>query len=267
MLDAYPANKQLQKSLKFFYTPRWRTCEAGVPVGPNSSSPTNTKQLLNIYSTPKAGFEILSEPEALYIHLLFGLKDRYIGMLEANFSSIILSSFKALDVHWEQLVEDIEKGVVNPKLNIDVNIREELNKLLTPDPGRAHELREALKLGQDGLAKRIWPDCHLVLASDTGSFELPANILRESYCKGLPIYSPLYAASEGLLGVNIWPLQYPSRYLLAPQSMFFEFIPVEHCKEEQPQTLFLDQVCHLLVGSISKLSCSAVINLNCNSIS
>jgi hypothetical protein len=51
-------------------------------------------QVLSIYSTPRPGFEILSEPEALYIHLLFGLKDKYIGMLEANFSSIILIAFR-----------------------------------------------------------------------------------------------------------------------------------------------------------------------------
>lgn len=66
--------------------------------------------------------------------------------------------------------------------------------------------------------------------------------LREIYCHQTPIYSPLYAASEGLLGVNIWPKERPSRYLLAPSSMFFEMIPVEKCEEEQPETLFLDQV-------------------------
>ncbi|KAK3099344.1 hypothetical protein FSP39_003018 [Pinctada imbricata] len=242
MLQAFPDSRKLQKSLKFFYTPRWRTCEAGVPVGPNSSSPTNTRQLLNVYSTPKAGFEILSEPEALYIHLLFGMKDKHIGMLEANFSSIILSSFKALDIHWKDIIEDIEKGRVNPNLKIDDDVRNELDKVLKPDSSRAQELREAFEGGPIGLAKRIWPNCHLMLAADSGSFELPANILRETYCKNLPIYSPLYAASEGLLGVNVWPLKHPSHYLLAPKSMFFEFIPVEHCKEDQPATLFLDQV-------------------------
>jgi hypothetical protein len=50
-----------------------------------------------------------------------------------------------------------------------------------------------------------------------------------------PIYSPLYAASEGLLGVNIWPQDKPSKYMLVPGYMFFEFIPVENCEEHQPK--------------------------------
>lgn len=242
LLQAYPESKQIQKSLKFFYTPRWRESDGGLPIGPNSSSPTNSKQVLSIYSTPRPGFEILSEPEALYIHLLFGLKDKYIGMLEANFSSIILIAFRALELQYESIINDIELGIVKPDLKISDDVRDELNKLLNPDKKRANELREAFKGGVSGLARRIWPECHLVLSADTGVFSLPASILQDTYCKGIPIYSPLYAASEGLLGVNIWPQDKPSKYMLVPGYMFFEFIPVENCEEHQPKTLFMDQI-------------------------
>lgn len=243
LLKTFPENNNLQKTLKFFYTPKWRKSECGILIGPNSSSPTNSKHLLNIYSTPKAGFEILREPEALYVHLLFGLADKSLGMLEANFSSLILSSFDALYRYWSDIADDIERGEVNPKLNIDESVRKELNAALTPNPQRANEIRDVMKTGSKvGIGKRLWPDCNLILSADSGSFDLPAKILRETYCKGIPIYSPLYAASEGLLGLNIWPKNHPSRYLLAVQSMFFEFIPVEHSKEDQPSTLFMDQV-------------------------
>lgn len=244
LLKAFPENNNLQKTLKFFYTPKWRKSECGILIGPNSSSPTNSKHLLNIYSTPKAGFEILSEPEALYVHLLFGLRDKSLGMLEANFSSIILSSFDALYQNWSDIADDIERGEVKSNLKIDESVREELNNALTPNPQRANEIRDIMKSGSKvGIGKRLWPDCNLILAADSGSFDLPAKLLRETYGKGIPIYSPLYAASEGLLGLNIWPRNQPSLYLLALQSMFFEFIPVEHCNEDQPQTLFMDQVC------------------------
>ncbi|XP_061164020.1 GH3 domain-containing protein-like isoform X1 [Saccostrea echinata] len=243
LLREFPENNNLQKTLKFFYTPQWRKSECGILIGPNSSSPTNSKHLLNIYSTPKAGFEILSEPEALYIHLLFGLRDKSLGMLEANFSSIILSSFDALYQNWSELADDIERGEVNPKLDIEESIRNELNSCLTPDPQRAKEIREIMKTkSKVGIGKLLWPDCNLVLAADSGSFDLPAKILRETYCKGIPIYSPLYAASEGLLGLNIWPKKHPSQYVLAAQSIFFEFIPVELSNEDQPKTFFMDEV-------------------------
>lgn len=242
LLQSLPENKRIQKSLKLFYTPRWRESAGGLPIGPNSSSPTNSKALLSIYSTPKPGFEVLSEPEALYIHLLFGLKDKYLGMVEANFASIVLIAFQALEMQYKSLIEDIELGRINPDLKITDETRNELNKLLSPDKNRANELREAFKGGAAGLVKRVWPTCHLILAADTGVFALPASILIETYCKGISMYSPLYAASEGLLGVNIWPEDKPSKYMLVPGYMFFEFIPVQHCDEDQPQTLFLDQV-------------------------
>ncbi|XP_056012730.1 GH3 domain-containing protein-like isoform X2 [Ostrea edulis] len=243
LLKDFAESNNLLKTLKFFYTPRWRKSESGILVGPNSSSPSNSKHLLNIYTTPKAGFEILSEPQALYIHLLFGLRDKSLGMLEANFSSIVLSSFDALYQNWSDIADDIERGEVNLKLNINESVRKELNNDLTPDPQRAKEIRDIMKSGSKmGIGQLLWPECNLILAADSGSFDLPAKILRETYCKGIPIYSPLYAASEGLLGVNIWPKEHPSHYVLAVNSMFFEFIPMDHSSEDQPKTVFIDQV-------------------------
>jgi hypothetical protein len=242
MSDAFPGFGNNQKDMKFFYTPKLRTSECGIPVGPNSSSPANSKRILSMYSTPEAGYEVLSEPEALYIHLLFGLKDKNLGIIEANFASLVYSSFRALDSNWDSLISDIENGSVSENIQIDDSVRQKLNKLMSPDPKRAAELREARAKGVTGLAPRIWPNLHFVMTADSGTFELYANRLREIYCKEIPIYSPLYAASEGLLGINIWPKERPSRYLLAPKSMFFEFIPVQNCEEEQPKTLFMDEV-------------------------
>lgn len=247
MLKMFSLNKRLQKTLKIFYTPRWRKSEGGLPIGPNSSSPTSTKAVLNLYSTPKAGLNILSEPEALYVHLLFGLIDKDLGSLEANFSSTIYSAFKALEIHKESLIHDIENGRISETIQIDEGIREELNSLLNPNPIRSKEMREAMSQGPEGLAKRLWPNCEVVLCCDTGAFELQAEMLKDTYCKGMEIYSPLYAASEGLIGINIWPDQKPSRYLLVPQTLFYEFIPIENSLEDQPKTLLIDQV---KVGSV-----------------
>ncbi|KAJ8297381.1 hypothetical protein KUTeg_023912 [Tegillarca granosa] len=242
MMKAFPANKQLQKILKFFYTPRWRKSESGLLIGPSSSTPTNTRAILNLYSTPKEGLNILDEPVALYIHLLFGLRERDIGTIEANFSSTIYTAFKALEYHKETLVHDIMFGCLNSKLEIDKETRNDLESLLIPDPERAKEIKGAFSKGSEGLAKRLWPNCHLVLCCDTGSFALQADMLRESFCKGIHIYSPIYSASEGLIGLNIWPNEKPSRYLLLPETLFYEFIPIENTVMEQPKPLFLEEV-------------------------
>ncbi|ESP00098.1 hypothetical protein LOTGIDRAFT_206174 [Lottia gigantea] len=228
MTEFFPKSNRFQKHLKFFYDPiKWRESDSGIKIGPNSSSPSNSKSVLFMYTTPIPAYKVLNEPEALYLHLLFGLKERNLGMIEANFSSIVYNSFVSLENHWDDLVNDIEK---------------ELTAVLKPDPQRAAELKEAKKDGPTGLMKRIWPECNLVIGADSGSFELYATKLRETYLKGIPLYSPIYAATEGLLGINIWPREYPSKYMLIPTVQFYEFIPIADCDLDQPDTLLMNQV-------------------------
>ena len=51
-----------------------------------------------------------------------------------------------------------------------------------------------------------------------------------------------YTYVSGLLGVNIWPTELPSKYLLHPRAMFFELIPVDKSEEDQPDTVLLHDV-------------------------
>ena len=65
----------------------------------------------------------MTEPEALYVHLLFALKDRNLGTLEANFAQLVYSGLYALEAQWKLLVDDIELGRVNPDLEINGDVR------------------------------------------------------------------------------------------------------------------------------------------------
>ncbi|XP_059494854.1 GH3 domain-containing protein isoform X2 [Stegostoma tigrinum] len=242
MLDVYPRTRNLQWTAAFYYSPDWTKSESGIPIGSNLPSLMTSMLKLTMYSTPAAGFEIATEPEALYVHLLFALKDRTLGMLEAHFASTVYHSFALLQNKWEQLIEDIRLGQVNPKLKITGDVRLKLEARLKPDPQRASELAAEFEIGFRGIARRVWPHLNLVLSVDSGSHELYGSHLKCFYCQGVPIYSPVYAATEGLIGVNLWPGKEKRHYLLCPHSMFFEFIPVDLCSEEQPQTLFLDEV-------------------------
>ncbi|KAK7475298.1 hypothetical protein BaRGS_00033445 [Batillaria attramentaria] len=242
MVDAFPDTQFLNRDLKIFYNPTWRTSASGIKVGPNSSSPSESKSLLHTYSTPEPAYDILSEAEALYVHLLFALRDRHLGMIEANFASLIYNAFKTLEHEVPNLIQDIERGTLNPNLNIKGEIREKLEALLSPDPARAEQIRKAFSEGIEGVAKRVWPELHILLCCDTGTFTLYGKKLRETFCKGVPLYSPIYGASEGLIGINIWPTDLPSCYLLHPWVQFFEFIPVDNCDQDQPATLLLHQV-------------------------
>ncbi|XP_035467826.1 GH3 domain-containing protein [Scophthalmus maximus] len=242
MRQAFPATDSLQRTTKFFYTPTFRQSEAGIRIGPNSSTPASSRHMLNLYTTPAPAFEVLNEKDTLYLHLLFALKDRSVGMLESNFASTVFYAFSALQERWQELVGDIEQGKVSSALNLEPSVRVSLEALMKPDPERAAQLRAHFQDGFKGIAKRLWPHLHLVLAVDSGSNQIYGEMLRENYCQGVPFYSPFYAATEGLIGVNLWPQEPNRRYLLCPRSMFCEFLPESSLEEETPHTLLMEEV-------------------------
>lgn len=60
MQQAFPETKSLQRTTKFFYTPTFRQSEAGIPIGPNSSTPASSRHILNLYTTPEPAFKVQS---------------------------------------------------------------------------------------------------------------------------------------------------------------------------------------------------------------
>lgn len=60
MQQAFPETKSLQRTTKFFYTPTFRQSEAGIPIGPNSSTPASSCHILNLYTTPAPAFKVQS---------------------------------------------------------------------------------------------------------------------------------------------------------------------------------------------------------------
>lgn len=242
MREAFPETESLQRTTKFFYTPTFRQSEAGIPIGPNSSTPASSRHMLNLYTTPAPAFEVPSEKDTLYLHLLFALKDPSVGTLESNFASTVFYAFAALQERWQELAEDIERGTVSNALALDPKVRSRLEALMKPDPKRASQIRAHFQDGFRGIAKRLWPNLNLVLAVDSGSNQIYGEMLRDSYCQGVPFYSPFYAATEGLIGVNLWPEEPSRRYLLCPRSMFCEFLPESSLEQDDPQTLLMQEV-------------------------
>uniref|UniRef100_A0A8C7YC91 GH3 domain containing n=1 Tax=Oryzias sinensis TaxID=183150 RepID=A0A8C7YC91_9TELE len=242
MREAFPETDSLQRTAKLFYTPTFRQSEAGIPIGPNSSTPASSRHMLNLYTTPAPAFEVPSEKDTLYLHLLFALKDPTVGTLESNFASTVFYAFAALQERWQELVEDVHSGTISSSLSLEPKVRTSLEALMKADPQRAAQLQSHFQGGFSGIAKRLWPHLHLVLAVDSGSNQIYGEMLRDHYCKGVPFYSPFYAATEGLIGVNLWPQESKRRYLLCPRSMFCEFLPESSLEEETPRTLLMEQV-------------------------
>lgn len=99
--------------------------------------------------------------------------------------------------HWEELVDDVESGRISSGLHLEAPLRSQLKKRMKPDPVRGAEFRAAVTEGFEGIALRLWPGLRLIHAVDSGPHQIYGEYLRQRYCKGVPFYSSLYAASEG----------------------------------------------------------------------
>ncbi|CAL1155246.1 unnamed protein product [Cladocopium goreaui] len=234
------ATETLQRSLKLAFRAQKLQLDSGVVLGcKRAPDSPNFDRLLCAYSSPKAAYDIMHEPDAMYAHVLFALKDRDLGMLEANFASNICDFFDFLRDHSESLASDLEQGRIwsteAPEKPVSKDLLVALSRALTSDGGaaRAAALRSAVRGDGDFSARELWPKLRLVVTVTGGNFEAASCRLRR-LLGDVPIYSPFYAATEGLLGVNIAPdqaedssMQATPSYLLDAGSMVMELLPLQ----------------------------------------
>ncbi|KAM8947241.1 GH3 domain-containing protein [Pelodytes ibericus] len=231
----------LDKVAKFYFPSNQSCSEAGIPIAPFQSAVTS-KFLKYLYPTSFTPHLTMSVHEIMYVQVLFALKDSGLRVLEANFSWLLRDVFTFMETHWESLVTDLQRGWLNPNLEISQDIRRQIEHNLVPDAIRAADIRVQFEKGFCGIAKRLWPKLEVIIAVESGGSDLDSQILKDTVCHGIPLYSPMYCAAEGLIGVNLWPGNAAPRYVLCPRSAFFEFIPVGTCKEDQPSTIFVQHV-------------------------
>ena len=121
-------------------------------------------------NTPFSAFQISTDFEATYIHLLFALTDRSIFLFVAPFTSQLYRMLTMLEDKQDMLLEDLTKGRVNPRLNIDEKIRRSLDAALKPNPARAEELRGEFARGFVGIVGRIWPQIKCISTIDISGY-------------------------------------------------------------------------------------------------
>ena len=59
----------------------------------------------------------------LYIYLLLALRDRDLGSIWSNFTYYIHGVFVFLEENWKLMVQDIEKGEIDPDRDITEPVR------------------------------------------------------------------------------------------------------------------------------------------------
>lgn len=215
--------------------------KGGVPICSATSGGMNgiRRILPYLYTSPIEVMEIKDKEAALYLHLLFGLKESSLSYISGVFISNILDLFRTLEDKHQDIVKDIRRGRISNNLNIDENTRRNLNKFLSPNASRANKLEVEFKKGFKGISNRVWPNL-LYIATVTGANFSIYDDKVNYYTDSLPIYSPAYASTEAMIGIN--PYSYKIRYVIIPDTAFYEFIPIEKGNDECEHTLCLDEL-------------------------
>ncbi|XP_022106476.1 GH3 domain-containing protein-like [Acanthaster planci] len=232
----------VKRVVGLYCRPTPRFSNTGLPIAPATFIPDklSSRILLSVFqNSPTSTFQISTDFEATYVHLLFGLTDKNIDLFFAPFASQVYRALKMLEEKQDMVLEDLSVGRINPSLNLDEEIRRSLNAALKPNPARANELRAEFARGFEGILGRIWPHLTALMTVDISGY---MKKLHAKYTKGTRLFSFAYGCTEGMMAYNLWLDGEPQRYVLLPNEVLTEFIPEEFSDEENPETLLLDEI-------------------------
>lgn len=162
-----------------------------------------------------------------------------ISEFNSSYVSWQLEFMRYIEDNWEMLVRDIEKGTIDPSVNLPEAVRHSLLQKFKPDEDRAAFLRREFEKGfQEPIIPRIWPKFACLTAACGGGFARYYDQYRRYLGDGANIYCYGYTASEGVFSV---PFALNStESVLLPQSAFFEFVPED--QKDLERTLFMEDL-------------------------
>lgn len=170
-----------------------------------------------------------------YFHLRFALQRRNLSYLGSMVVTLLTTMFDYLEQNWEMICKDIETGTIDPTVKCPEDLRRKWEKKLKPMPERAKEIRRECEKGFDTpIAPRIWPKFRWAYGMVGSNLKFYVDKLRKSIGDA-PIHNMGYAAAEGYMAL---PVELNvNDYVLLPQSVFFEFIPIDDPDCERPLTI------------------------------
>ena len=201
----------------------------------------------NIYVGPKEAYNLESLPVALYVQLLFGLKDTTVNVIKSIFIPVVLTAIVELKTKWRQIINDIRLGKINTNIPVAPEKCDALEKLLGgPDPARADALQTILQQAEElnfkDFIPTLWPNVKLINCLCSGNLECFIPTLKYYIGSSVHVSSFVYACSEaGTIGTPAKPHEQTSLFQLVPQH-FYEFIPLAETSQDQPLTLLASEV-------------------------
>ena len=218
--------------------------QSGVRVG--GAETAQLPQVVKIkpypFTSPPDVFALTDVRSAIYLHAFYGLKNPNILFITTTFVTALLNFFRCIEQHWQQIVKDIRLGTLsNENFVIEQEVKQCLLQHLQPDSERANQLLHIFQEGFEGIAPRLWRNLQYTKCLAGGTFSIYVDKCQRAL-GDVPIYSRAHGASEGLIGLNLWPGEHIARFVPVPQERYTEFIPVAQIKSANPTTLELTEL-------------------------
>lgn len=177
-----------------------------------------------------------------YAQSRFGLEDKDTLFMFSVFSKTLAELILYIRDNWQLIVDDIEKGTINPSIRVKPEIKERLLKTIKPNPKRAAELRMEFEKGFDKtIISRVWPNMRIMSSIGTSPVFEPFTEIIKSYTEGIVFDYSMYGASEGLFAAT-YKNGYPGQLML-PDSCFYEFIEMDDADEgDDSKILLIDEL-------------------------
>lgn len=179
------------------------------------------------FTSPDEAIFPEAETNTRYLHARFGLMDRDLTNMAANFLGYLMEILRYMEQKWELLVRDIEQGTIDPDIKMSEETRSSLLKKIKPMPERAQELREIFRQGfEEPIVPRIWPKLQFLTGVGSGGFKVYADKIKEKYMgEKIARYFTGINASEGIISVP-YELN-DEKSVPIPDSLFYEFLPTD----------------------------------------
>ncbi|KAK3019991.1 hypothetical protein RJ639_003339 [Escallonia herrerae] len=222
------------KGLYFLFTKASAKTPGGLLARPVLTSYYNSEHFktrphdpYNVYTSPNETILCVDSFQSMYSQMLCGLvMSEEVLRVGAVFASGLLRAIRFLQLNWQQLVQDIATGTLNPKIT-DASVRESISIYVKPNPELANFItKHCSGENWEGIITKIWPNTKYLDVIVTGAMAQYIPTL-DYYSGGLPQYCTMYASSECYFGLNLKPVCKPSEvsYTIMPNMGYFELIP------------------------------------------
>lgn len=218
------------------------TTKGSIPYGHVSGNQLRSTPALifkQLFVQPYDAMLVSDTAARNYVCLLFGLQQKWLTYIAANFPLIMLQLCAYLEHFGPALIEDIGRGEISQDILIEPALRQSLQKQLSPQPQRAKQLQTLLSRHGCLLPRHVWPNLSFLITARGGPSDFYFERF-ERYFGEVPVFGGTYAASEAVFG-SYWQLGVDGA-ILAIKTNFFEFIAPDQWDKDNPKTLLPHQL-------------------------